>query len=232
MPILRYGPKRVYFAHIPKTAGISIYLWFMYNGWQLCNVGNKDGSLSITGSGKEIRERFGITQLQQEGNFRSLQSSIQHATFDVWSKWGTFDQAFAIIREPKARFQSAVSYQYTELLKRHKQKHSDVIFQKFREQLISRLEQDLEHKPNLFDNHFRSQQAFLGHDTELFIFEKNWQKNIASRFKLTTNIPHQNKSSLRFNLNERELEFIHHYYKDDIDWYKEQASANSPSLVC
>jgi hypothetical protein len=38
MPIFKKNNKTIYFAHIPKTAGTSVYSLFVESGWKIGNI--------------------------------------------------------------------------------------------------------------------------------------------------------------------------------------------------
>jgi hypothetical protein len=220
MPILRKNGEKVYFSHIPKTAGSSLYLWFMENGWQISNLGTTRGPLGVNGVGKKIRERYGIFHLQQEGDYSGVKTSPHHVTADIWGKWGPFDRSFAIVREPIERFRSALTFQYTSVLRHQNRQHSERLLENFRDQVLTRLENRLEAKPHLFDNHFRRQQEFVSDTTKIYYFDADWGKQIAKDFALTGSIGHEKKSDKHIELTEREETFARSYFAKDLDWYR------------
>jgi hypothetical protein len=221
MPILRKNGKKFYFAHIPKTAGSSLYLWFIQNDWQISNLGQARGPLNATGVGKTIRERYGIFHLQQEGDYSGVTTSPHHVTADIWKKWGPFDGSFAILREPIARFRSALSFQYTSILRHDKRQHSAKLLENFRSCALNQLENELSAQPHLFDNHFRPQRAFVVEDTNLYFFDENWVEQIAGDFALQGDIGHDKRAPMKIELNDREPSFANAQYADNIAWYKD-----------
>lgn len=220
MPIFRKNGQKLYFSHIPKTAGSSLYLWFLENDWQISNLGTTRGPLGVNGVGKKIREKYGIFHLQQEGDYAGIKTSPHHVTADIWNKWGPFDGSFAIVREPIARFQSALTFQYTSILRHQKREHSKELLARFRKQAMDRLENDLDEKPHLFDNHFRPQKQFILPETRLFFFDENWVEQLADAYDLTGEIGHEKKATMRLELTEREQAFAEHFYREDVSWYQ------------
>ena len=225
MPILRKNGSKIYFVHTPKTAGSSLYLWVMENGWQISNLGTPKGPLNFTGVGKKIRENYGIFHLQQEGDYSQVKTSPQHVTADIWTTWGPFDKSFAIVREPIERFQSALTFQYTSALRQQNRQHSTGLLESFRDAVLTRLEEREEAASALFDNHFCPQKSFVTVETQFFFFHGNWKTGIADFLGLRGAIGHEKKAPMKIELNARELAFAQAHYAEDIEWFTSLQSA-------
>ncbi|WP_460274219.1 sulfotransferase family protein [Celeribacter sp. ULVN23_4] len=174
MPIFTRGDERIYFAHIPKTAGSAIYVLFLRNGWSLSNVETGLGPRRI---GHRLHKEFGITDIPMEGERGNFPDSIQHATADVWQAWGPFSDSFAVVRNPVKRFESAMKYQYS-LHKRHK------TLAEFRDAQIDKISRRHDKKPSAINVHFRRQVDFVTPDTRIVAFEDGFMAKLAEMYGL------------------------------------------------
>lgn len=174
MPIFEKNNQRVYFAHIPKSAGSSVYVLFARNGWTIKNLTLKPNN----GIGKIFRNEFGIHQLQIEGCISNLNTSIQHAHVKVWQNWGPFAASFAISRHPEDRYLSALQFRYGLVPRR------DETFDQFRLELLQKLQRKYRNKPEVFDGHFRPQKEYVDKNTLIFPIEQNWTESLSLKFNL------------------------------------------------
>ncbi|PCI63723.1 MAG: hypothetical protein COB37_04660 [Kordiimonadales bacterium] len=219
MPILRKNDRKLYFAHIPKTAGSSLYWWLLQNNWQIANFGGACSRDRPVRADTIFRKEFGIAYFQHEGDHSTLTTSPQHAPADIWQTWGPFDQSFAIVREPIARFRSAICYSYDRFINRHKFDNNIATLTKFREEALNRLVTVIEKQPNMADNHFLPQQCFITDQTKLYFFDQDWVSQIGNDLGLSGEIAHMNKSNLKIELTEPELRFAEEHFQNDIRWY-------------
>lgn len=174
MPIFTKNDRRVYFAHIPKTAGSAVYLMFLGAGWHVSNLETGTGKKRI---GYHIKTRFGITDIPIEGDRHGFDRVLQHAPAEIWQNWGPFDDSFAVTRHPEARFQSALRYLYG-LFRR------DVTFQSFSRKKIKDLKRKFRDDPASVDAHFQPQHTFVGERTFLSRYEDDWAGALRTRYDL------------------------------------------------
>jgi len=174
MPIFTRGNERIYFSHIPKTAGSAVYVLFLRNGWSLSNV---DTGLGPRRIGHRLHKEFGITDIPMEGDRGDFPDSIQHATVDIWQRWGPFTDTFAVVRDPLKRFESAMKYQYS-LHKRHK------TLAEFRDTQISKINRRHDRKPTAINVHFRRQVDFVTPQTRIVYFEDRFMEKLALTYGL------------------------------------------------
>ena len=202
--------RRVYYAHIPKCAGTSLYIAFLRAGWQIENV-NLHPKMGL---GPKVYEEFGISQFQRRGSVETLgKRSIQHAPFNVWRLWGQFDESFAIVRNPRDRYLSALKFQY---MGRTRGKAD---FEEFRAKTLSVLQRGWRARRRHFDGHFAPQTDFLGPATQTYRFESDFVEKLAGQYGLASAaFPELNTAQTSdINLNSSELEFISKVYKSDAD---------------
>lgn len=221
MPILRKDGRKIYFAHVPKCAGSSLYNVLMAEGWHMANFGRPQGPLGTTGTAKMIREQFGITDLQKEGDYSGIVTSVQHVTADIWGKWGPFDSSFALIRHPIERFRSAYSYRYVTEVAKAKLKHSAAILAEFHSLMAEVFVKELPGAPHVLDNHFRPMLDFLLPDTKVYALEHGGIEQLRADLGLSGLLPHDKKSESYVDLSPEILEFVRQHYKDDIEWFEE-----------
>jgi hypothetical protein len=208
MPIFLGHGQRIYFAHVPKAAGTSVYVLFLRNGWRVANVDTRPRR----GIGRILARDFGVTDIPFEGGREGLDCTAQHAPAEVWTRWGPFDAAFALVRDPAARYLSAVRWRYA-LVPRRPEPLTE-----FRLAVLARLERELHRKPGLFDGHFRPQTAFLAPGTEAFRIEDGWQERLAARFGLDPGAPiveNRSRADGAAELTPAEADFVRRTYAGD-----------------
>lgn len=209
MPIFRKDGQRIYFAHVPKAAGTSVYVLFLRNGWSVANVDTNPKR----GIGRILARDFAIAEIPFEGSRDGLDTTPQHAPAAVWTRWGPFDATFALVRDPAARYLSAVRWRHALVPKRPEPLPA------FREAVLARLERELDRRPGVFDGHFRPQVAFLAPGTEVLRIEDGWQERLAARFRLDPGPPiRENPSAPRGDapgLTAAERAFVRRTYAAD-----------------
>ena len=207
-----FSHRRIYFAHVPKTAGISVCVAFLRAGWDLRNVRVQHGR----GLGKSVAQEFGITCFHISGpqtRLRELSRSPQHAPHEVWSQWGPFDESFAVVRRPYERYLSAVKFQFENRDTGHAK------IDDFRRDLLERFAADDWKRRTEFDGHFAPQTDFVAWDTHLFYFEQDFGRKISKRYQLGKNaLPVLNQSpGVSMSLWPEEQAFIQKTYAGDFE---------------
>lgn len=174
MPIFEKDGQRVYFAHIPKTAGSAVYLMFLRSGWAISNVTTKPVKGRI---GLILWDEFGINPVPQQGGRHGYAYALQHAPAEIWQHWGPFDSSFAISRDPYARFESALRFRYSKKRVRLRG------FAHFRKRLLPQLNRA--RAAGTLPAYFRPQVAYLAPGTRVFRFERDWAAELAAAYGLT-----------------------------------------------
>lgn len=174
MPIFTKSTRRVYFAHIPKTAGSAICLAFLRSGWSIANVDTRARPGRL---GAILAQEAGLTEIPFEGTRDGLDTDAQHAPHHVWQGWGPFETSFAIVRHPADRYLSALRYKFS----RRRRLASFARFRRrvARDLLIS-LDGDGVPRPRVF----RHQIDYLGPGTEVVRYEDDWPARLVRRFDL------------------------------------------------
>ena len=171
MPIFTKNEHRIFFAHVPKTAGLSIYALFMENGFSVSQL-----ELGQDLAAQALKERYGLKVKNNTNRSRPGQT-LQHAPYRTWKKWGPFDQSFAVIRDPAERFLSTIKYKY-------KFTNSATDIAQFSDRCTAAAMKKAWRKPNMWDGHLRPQHAFFGPDTKAYWFGHDFIKQICADFDL------------------------------------------------
>lgn len=96
MPIIRIGPKLIYFAHVPKCAGTAVETYLSRR------------------FGRQAMAFLDSGHLELPGAVRWSLSSPQHIDTDALARLfpaGFFDASFAVVRHPALRLRSVYRYQ-------------------------------------------------------------------------------------------------------------------------
>jgi hypothetical protein len=216
MPILYKYPERVMFAHIPKTAGTSIYAWFADNGWIISNL-----KLNSPGSKDIFLPRYGIFQCQMEGE-QEMGVPSQHTTSSTYLQWGKFTSGFVIVRHPFSRFISELNYYYHILC--YQQKifaPNKKVALLYAEEFINHVFLEYKKNSKVRDNHIRHQSDFISDKTKVLYFEKDWKGYLAEKYKLRGQIPHFNSSNDKVDFSKmitaEKKQLIIDFYKKDFE---------------
>lgn len=213
MPIFEKNDQSVYFAHAPKTAGSAIYILFLRNGWSISNV--QTSTKNKGRIGYKILKEFGIEHIPTVGARFGYKWALQHAPSSVWSRWGAFDSSFSIVRDPRTRFISCVTYH---ALAHGLGRPSNSLIDECIDGLMDHRDNDPDQSPPLF----RRQVDFIKPDTTLLKFESNWMQALASLYGFAiAEVEYVNKKrGADLSLNETQTEFIDDYYKADFDLWR------------
>jgi hypothetical protein len=211
MPIFEKNSQRVYFAHIPKTAGVTIYYAFVGSGWNILNLQERHEKHSASNI---LKEQFGIASIQKHGKTYCYPHSIQHSPKIIWQRWGPFTDIFTIARNPVDRFISAARYHYSS----NRELQNKLSFNDFFDWCVQSVSQNIRFKYLSFDGHFIPQHHFINRKTCIFLFEQDWLKPLSERFSLDISMLKQfNKSdlSLAAKPNKSQIRILKHCYKKD-----------------
>lgn len=183
MPIFEKAGQRVYFAHIPKTAGIAIYVALIDGGWKISNVQSGDFRGSTA---RILQEKFGIEQIPNKGRKFRYRGPMQHAPSIVWRFWGPFDASFAVVRHPLSRMRSSLRYLHATF-------NAEKPFDDFVRATMDQARNDCSTLV-----HFRRQADYVRRSTKIFHFEGDWQGGIARMMDLpATTVDRINTSAPR-----------------------------------
>ena len=172
MPIFEKSGRRIYFAHITKSGGTSIYSAFAESGWTVKNLSkSRDPRTAFA----NLKKRYGITEIEREGRMFRYPHPPQHVPKLIWWTWGPFETSFAIVREPKSRLLSAIRYH-------HRMRHPNEDFQNYAGSLLESILSRPYRVFTFLDGHLIPQYHFVARKTEVFRFEEDWGQAISSRF--------------------------------------------------
>lgn len=205
MPIFEKGRRRIYYAHIPKTGGTSIYSAFVGSGWTIKNLSEWNDPRSAFCI---LSERFGISQIDQEGWLWNYPHPAQHAPRYIWQTWGPFESSFTVCRHPFSRLASALHYHF-----RIKSSHSS--FEDFAEEYLEKATRGRFQYLRLLGGHLIPQYHFVKRDTRVYRFEGEWSEQISREFGV--GIPPRDNVSPRqhVSLSDGWRRFALRYYKED-----------------
>lgn len=216
MPILEKDGRRVYFAHVPKAGGTSIYCAFAQSGWRISNITKRDSPHTAF---QILRSQYNVDDIPQSGRTWRYPFSLQHSPRIIWRTWGPFNESFAIIRDPLTRFTSSLSYHY-----RYNPSLQDCYGspQALLDFILDELATHRLAKYKLLDGHLIPQRHLVSHRTILFGFESDWAHAIESRYGLIAgSITLVNKGeSKRPQLKPEQQAKLEKIYKRDIQLHQ------------
>ena len=202
MPIFRKGDQYVLFSHVPKTAGVSLYKWFVLNGW---DFGNVDAGSEYTSSLCASCNYF--------GNFgiRDPKVSYQHQKIFYSMKWGFFDTTFVIVRDPLSRLYSEIKhalYYFSKLPIEASMSEKNYFVSSY----LNTVDYEIKSgNLSVRDNHFVRQSDFLDVSCEVYTFDRYLMEKLAERFGLSGPCPHLNEARVKFEPDSHTEKLIHEF---------------------
>ncbi|MBV1896866.1 MAG: hypothetical protein KUG70_10425 [Rhodobacteraceae bacterium] len=211
MPIFTKDDQRVYFAHIPKTAGSAIYVLFLRNGWSLSNVQTGLGKKRI---GYRLNKEFGLKDIPFEGERHGFEHSLQHAPQDIWVRWGPFTSSFAIVRDPYSKFFSGVRYFWN--VKRASEPFEDVARNK-----IKKLKRQFNKNGTITEPMFKPQFLYVAPDTKVLRFEDSWLPKLCAMYGLENqDLERINEgNAVQSSLSQSDREWVAKTYAKDFETF-------------
>jgi hypothetical protein len=206
MPIFTKNQHRIFFAHVPKTAGLSIYALLMENGFSVSQL-----ALGQDLAAQELKERYG-SKIKNNTNWRQSSQTLQHAPYRTWKKWGPFDQSFAIIRDPTERFLSTIKYRYMFT-------NGAMGIAEFTDRCAAAAMKKAWRKPSMWDGHLLPQHRFLGPATKIYWFDNDFVAEICEDLGIVNgNIGPLNTSRKdALYLSEAQLKWVRKKYAADYE---------------
>lgn len=206
MPVFTKKDHRIYFAHIPKTAGVFLYKLFLDLGYSISHV-----DLGEDADALDLINRYG--PLVDTGiHCRTSRQTRQHALYDEWRHWGPFDNAFAVMRDPAERFLSTIKHRY---------RFSDrsLNAEDFKTILARTAMRTSWRKLRLWDGHLLPQHRFLSPTTKAYWYGSDFVSEICRDFGLDNKgLDRTNVSpKLQLVLSEKEQRWIKSKYKRDYE---------------
>jgi hypothetical protein len=198
MPFFEKQNKMLFFSHIPKTAGTSIYHFFKTNGYNVLFYSSS---------------KIGVCNYQHRHN-KDPELLKQIELYKP-------DYSFTIMRDPVDRIKSEFFYFNTIIRKKqitpsNQTQFSPEVFHKWVET------QFMKYKTNqyILDNHIRPQTEFLHKDIEIFKFDslnqaiqkisKNPKAKLVQRNKSNTKLLNPNWVPLQ-----KTIDLIKRFYRED-----------------
>lgn len=178
MPIFEKDGKRIYFAHVPKAGGTSIYCAFAQSGWRIYNITKRDAPHTAF---QILTSQYEVGDIAQSGRTWRYPYSLQHSPRAIWRTWGPFDESFAIIRDPLTRFTSSLAYHY-----RYNPglQASYGSCQALLDSVLDQISRRRFAKYKLLDGHLIPQRHLVSRRSVLFGFESDWAGAIEKRYGL------------------------------------------------
>lgn len=176
MPVFEKGDRRIYFAHIPKSAGTTVYYAFVKAGWRIGKIRQSEDSKSTY---QLMKAEFGSEVFIDDLDQYNHKFPVQHVPYKEWQKFRVFDETFAILSDALDKFMSELKYRYKINADREEQNFEasaqDTLMQiKRRPWILYRG----------FAGHLLPQHNFIASDTKLFLMEGEWLIDLSNHFGL------------------------------------------------
>lgn len=206
MPVFIREDRRIYFAHIPKTAGMFIYGLFLDQGYRMSQI-----DLGEDADAVDLINRYGPLIDTSVPRLKSRQTR-QHALYDQWHHWGAFDSTFAVMRDPAERFLSTIKHRYRFSGRRQT---ADV----FKTVCTRTAMRKYWRTPRLWDGHLLPQHRFLSSTTKAYWYGSDFVAAICRDFELDDkgSEPKNVSPSIQLTLTDKELRWVRLKYRKDYE---------------
>lgn len=216
MPIFEKGDKRLYFAHIPKTAGTTVYYAFARAGWRIGKIRQSDNPNSTY---QLMKAEFGSELFIDDLDQDNYKFPVQHVPYKEWKKFGALDESFAILRDPLDKFMSELKYRYKIKGVREEQN-----FEAFAQDTLNKIKRRPWILYRGFAGHLLPQHYFIASDTKLFLIESDWLIDLANHFELEIELDDLRKNisdkKWQVELNSTEKLLLRFFYFKDYNIIK------------
>jgi hypothetical protein len=183
MPFIKINDKKIFFCHIPKCGGTSIYTMLKSKGYTLSFV---------NGNWKSTSNQWSKTSPQH-----IIVNDLEVLNID-----NLIDISFALVRNPIERFVSAFT---------HNKIGGTIPFYKSMYSFLRDLQDADDQFHYKFDNHFRSSTDFIFDDTFVFKLENKFEgldlffQKLSESNRENFNLPHSNKRSFSIKGNAQKV---------------------------
>jgi len=228
MPILTKDSTRSYFVHIPLSVGAGFYIALIKAGFQISNIGPRDGNFENKGSDgfcRKIVRETGVSTFPVEGRLDHGKYSLQFAPAKTWSNWGPFSDAYAVLKSPRERYVGLFMKAYRNGLYSSGQNHSLETLREFqRKGIFEFFEERVFKNPLGLNNQFRRLNDFLLPQVKLIPATPEGLKMIEDRFGIQ-DWSFRRQAKLPPVMTKSAMRFLEEIYPEEQELY-EKALAN------